>query len=167
MNHEERLHLNNLLERIDALMSAIDDLTAAVSANTQVTAQLVAQGSGSNDAAIAAAATQLDTNNAALLKLVTSSTTPPVEGIPTVIGVSPGSGPAAGGESVTIVGTNFTGATGVNFGSIAAASFTVSDDSHIVAVTEASPVTGNVDVTVANGSGTSLVSPADVYDVTP
>lgn len=167
MNHEERQHLFALQERIDALVSALDDLTAAVSENTQVTAQLVAQGSGSNnDAAIEAAATQIGVNNAALAKLVTGTTTPPVEGIPTVIGVTPTSGPAAGGQTVTIVGSNFTGATGVNFGSIPAASFTITDDSHIVAVTDPSPVTGNVDVTVTNPSGTSLVTPADVYDIT-
>ena len=36
---------------------------------------------------------------------------------PTVTGVSPTSGPTAGGTSVTITGTNFTGATAVKFGS--------------------------------------------------
>ena len=36
--------------------------------------------------------------------------------IPVVTGVSPASGPAAGGTTVTIEGTNFTGATAVKFG---------------------------------------------------
>ena len=39
---------------------------------------------------------------------------------PTVTGVSPASGPAAGGTSVTITGTGFTGATAVDFGTTAA-----------------------------------------------
>ena len=36
--------------------------------------------------------------------------------LPTVTGVSPTSGPAAGGTSVTVSGTNLTGATAVDFG---------------------------------------------------
>ena len=38
---------------------------------------------------------------------------------PTVTGVSPSSGPAAGGTSVSVSGTNLTGATAVHFGSTA------------------------------------------------
>ena len=40
---------------------------------------------------------------------------------PTLTGLSPRYGPAAGGTSVTITGTNFTGATAVTFGTKAAA----------------------------------------------
>ena len=43
----------------------------------------------------------------------------------TVTGVSPTSGPTAGGTTVTITGTGFTGATKVLFGAVAATSFTV------------------------------------------
>ena len=42
-----------------------------------------------------------------------------------VTGVSPASGPGAGGTPVTITGTNFTGATAVYFGPTKAAKFTV------------------------------------------
>ena len=38
---------------------------------------------------------------------------------PTVTGISPTSGPTAGGTSVTITGTDLTGATSVKFGSVA------------------------------------------------
>src|SRR5207244_2249764 len=57
---------------------------------------------------------------------------------PTVTSVNPISGPAAGGTSVTITGSFFT-TTGaaVTFGGTAASSFTVTDDSHISAVTPA------------------------------
>jgi spore coat protein U-like protein len=44
---------------------------------------------------------------------------------PTVTNVNPNTGPTSGGTSVTITGTNFSGATAVSFGSNAAASFTV------------------------------------------
>ena len=47
---------------------------------------------------------------------------------PTVTGLSPTSGPAAGGTLVTITGTGFTGATAVDFGTTAATSFTVVSD---------------------------------------
>ncbi len=50
----------------------------------------------------------------------------PVAAQPTVTGLSPNSGPLAGGTSVTIFGTNLAGATGVRFGTTAATSFTVS-----------------------------------------
>ncbi|MEA2315780.1 MAG: hypothetical protein QOI03_2472, partial [Solirubrobacteraceae bacterium] len=50
--------------------------------------------------------------------------TPP-ELPPAVTGISPSSGPAAGGTSVSITGTSFTGATAVRFGSAAASNFTV------------------------------------------
>ena len=45
--------------------------------------------------------------------------------IPVVTGRSPISGPTAGGTSVAITGTGFTGATAVKFGSAAASSYTV------------------------------------------
>ena len=44
---------------------------------------------------------------------------------PTITSFTPTVGPAAGGTTVTITGTNFTGATSVKFGTTAAASFTV------------------------------------------
>ena len=46
-------------------------------------------------------------------------------GAPAVTGLSPTSGPAAGGTLVTITGTGFTGATAVDFGTTAATDVTV------------------------------------------
>ena len=79
---------------------------------------------------------------------------------PTVTGLSPTNGPAAGGTQVTITGTGFTGATDVHFGTIPA-SFLVDDDTTI---TVASPAgSGIVDVTVTTPAGTSAVSNADKF----
>ncbi|HZL27849.1 MAG TPA: IPT/TIG domain-containing protein [Acidobacteriaceae bacterium] len=86
-------------------------------------------------------------------------TTPPV---PVVTGISPTSGPSAGGTSVTITGTGFTNATIVSFGSTAAASYTVNSATQIAAVSPAgSP--GAVHVTVTTSGGTSVTSTADQF----
>jgi hypothetical protein len=84
---------------------------------------------------------------------------------PTVTGVSPSAGTAAGGDTVTISGTSFTTATGVNFGGVAAASFTVNNDGSITAVTPAGNA-GTVDVTVSAVGGTSATSTADHFTYT-
>ncbi len=81
--------------------------------------------------------------------------------VPMVTGISPNSGPIAGGTVVTITGSGFTGATSVNFGAMSAASFTVNSDTLITATAPAS--TGTVDVTVTTPTGTSANSTADVF----
>ena len=81
---------------------------------------------------------------------------------PTVTVVSPGSGSTLGGSSVTITGTNFTGATAVTFGTVPAQSFTVNSATQITAT---SPVaTGTVDVTVTTPAGVSAIdAPVDWF----
>jgi len=76
--------------------------------------------------------------------------------------MSLGNGSIAGGDSVTISGANFTGATGVFFGTLAAASFAVAGDGSIVAVAPAQAV-GTIDVTVVTLSGASATGPADQF----
>lgn len=66
--------------------------------------------------------------------------------VTTIDGITPPSGPEAGGTEVTSSGHCFTGATQVFFGKVPARSFEVVDDSTIVAVAPAG--TGVVDVTV-------------------
>ena len=80
---------------------------------------------------------------------------------PIVTGVSPSSGPLAGGIQVTISGINFTGMTEVDFGSTPA-SASVKDDTTIIAVSPAHPA-GTVDVTVTVGSNTSPISESDRF----
>jgi len=54
--------------------------------------------------------------------------------VPVITKISPTSGPSAGGTTVTITGSGFTGATRVTFGSLAATSFMVVSDTEITAV---------------------------------
>ncbi|HEV3213892.1 MAG TPA: IPT/TIG domain-containing protein [Acidimicrobiales bacterium] len=87
--------------------------------------------------------------------------------VPRVTGLSVTVGAAAGGESVTISGTGFTGATGVAFGARSAASFTVVGDTSITAIVPAIQP-GPAKVSVTSPGGTSLSAPGDVitfYDV--
>ena len=84
---------------------------------------------------------------------------------PTVTAIDPTRGPTAGGTSVTITGTNFTGATAVQFGSANATSFTISSGTSISAISPANAL-GTVDVTVTGPGGTSVTSAADQFNYT-
>ena len=85
-----------------------------------------------------------------------------VAGRPTVTGVSPISGPSSGDTNATIVGTNFTGATEVDFGSTAAITFRVVNAQTVTATSPANTA-GPVDVTVTTSDGTSATNPADDF----
>jgi IPT/TIG domain len=78
---------------------------------------------------------------------------------PTVTSISPSSGPAGGGTTVTINGANFTGST-VVFGS-AAASITGNTGTQLTVISP--PGSGTVDVIVTNAGGTSTPSTADRF----
>ena len=80
---------------------------------------------------------------------------------PTVTSVSPASGPATGGTTVTVTGTGFTGATAVHVGT-ATAAFTVVSDTQLTVTTPAGTA-GTVDVTVTGPGGTSTTSTADQF----
>jgi hypothetical protein len=80
---------------------------------------------------------------------------------PAVTGVSPASGPAAGGKLVTITGTGLTGATVVDFGTTAATGVTVVSSTKITA--DSPSGSGVVDVTVITPGGTSATSSADDF----
>src|SRR4029077_8610131 len=84
---------------------------------------------------------------------------------PTVTKVSPASGPAQGGNTVTITGTSFTGATAVKFGSVAAKAFKVTSSTSITATAPADSA-GVVNVTVTTPAGTSATSLKDRYKFT-
>ena len=82
---------------------------------------------------------------------------------PTVTAVSPTSGPAGGGTSVMVTGSNLANATAVKFGSTAG---TVTADG-AGSITVTSPAgTGTQDVTVTTAGGTSATSGADQFTYT-
>jgi hypothetical protein len=75
-------------------------------------------------------------------------------GAPVVSSISPNTGPLAGGTSVTISGSNFTGATAVTFGSQPATNVMVVNANTITATTPAGTVgAANVSVTTPAGTG--------------
>jgi hypothetical protein len=101
-----------------------------------------------------------------------AGTSPPISadqfsyGPPAVTKVSPQGGPVAGGTTVTISGSGFTGVTVVEFGAVAASSYKVNSAASITAVSPSEPV-GPVDVTVKTPEGTSAVSAHDHFKFQP
>jgi IPT/TIG domain len=81
--------------------------------------------------------------------------------VPTISGISPSSGPPAGGTSVTISGTDLSGASDVEFGGTLATSFTRDSATQITANSPAGA--GTVDVTVTTPGGTSTTGAADLF----
>ncbi len=81
-------------------------------------------------------------------------------GVPVVTALATVRGPVAGGTSVVITGTDFTGAEAVKFGKIAATSYTVNSATQITAVTPAATAAGVVDVSVTTPEGTSATGGA-------
>jgi hypothetical protein len=75
-------------------------------------------------------------------------------GGPVVTDVSPRSGPTAGGTTVVITGTGFTGVTGVTFGGVNAP-FTVNSSTRITVTAPARAAPGDVFVRVVTTGGTS------------
>jgi hypothetical protein len=78
--------------------------------------------------------------------------------VPTVTGISPSTGPVAGGTAVTITGTNFAAGATVSFGGAAATNVVVVSGTQVTATTPAGSV-GAVTVTVTvNGQSGSLAN---------
>ncbi|HUU01662.1 MAG TPA: choice-of-anchor D domain-containing protein [Myxococcota bacterium] len=74
-----------------------------------------------------------------------------------VLAVDPVSGIDAGGETVTIIGSGFTGANAVKIGVLDCAAYTVIDDTHISCTTPAQPA-GDYDLTVVKGVNSKTLS---------
>jgi len=76
-------------------------------------------------------------------------------GVPTVTELDPAAGPAAGGNTVVITGTNFIGVTSVKFGTKSATSYVVNSPTQITAKAPGGVASTTVDVTVTTAGGTS------------
>ena len=82
---------------------------------------------------------------------------------PTVTAVSPLGGPLAGGTSVTVTGTNLTGATAVDFGATPGTGVVVNGGGTSLTVTAPAGAAATVNVTVTTPSGTSATGAADDF----
>ncbi len=81
---------------------------------------------------------------------------------PFITAISPAGGPLAGGTTVTLTGSGFTGATSVTFGGVSGTSITVLNDTSLTVV---SPLhaAGVVDIAVTTPQGTSTNTTADNF----
>jgi hypothetical protein len=79
----------------------------------------------------------------------------------TVTGVSSNQGPVAGGNTVTISGTDFSSGATVLFGTTAGTNVVVSPATSLTVTAPAG--TGEVNVTVTTADGTSAINSADLY----
>jgi IPT/TIG domain/FG-GAP-like repeat len=85
---------------------------------------------------------------------------------PTVTNISPAAGPIAGGTSITITGTDFTGATAVTIGGTAAATFAFVNSTTITATTPAHAA-GTASVVVTTLGGTNSANTLFTYAAAP
>lgn len=95
----------------------------------------------------------------------------PAAAAPTFVSISPSSGPAAGGTTVIITGTELTNASSVTFDGTAASSFTVDSATQITAATPAHAA-GAVSVVITATEGTAsgaftYVAPPTISGITP
>ncbi|WEK07703.1 MAG: putative Ig domain-containing protein [Candidatus Pseudomonas colombiensis] len=84
--------------------------------------------------------------------------------VPTLTAVAPATGTTAGGTSVTLTGTNLTGATAVSFGGTAATGYTINSATSITATTPAHAA-GIVNVSVTTPGGSATRTNAYTYAV--
>ncbi|MFF9776707.1 IPT/TIG domain-containing protein, partial [Streptomyces sp. NPDC013978] len=128
-----------------------------VDSSTQITAVAPARAAG---AAAVTVTTPGGTSNAADPNTFFFYAAPPLLTV-----LAPPSGPTAGGTAVTLTGSGLLAATAVQFGGVAAASFTVDSSTQITAVAPARAA-GAAAVTVTTPGGTS--NPVEyVYISTP
>ena len=97
------------------------------------------------------------------LEILFNADVQPPPGI-AALGASQGS--ISGGTPVTISGHDFSGASAVKFGTVAAASFKVDSDTQITAVSPPSSAPGAVDIAATTAAGTTTSSPADQFTYT-
>ena len=123
-----------------------------VNSTTSITVTSPAESAGTVDVTVSAAGGTSATNPP---NDQFTFTAPPA---PTVTGLSVTSGSTAGGTSVTITGTGFSGVTGVKFGTVAGTGVVVNSTTSIT-VTSPAESAGTVDVTVSAAGGTSATNP--------
>ena len=158
--HAASRHIASSIEKgfkhmADAQTKALADLDAAIlSIGNAISAEIAAlQEALSNSdqpddsGQIEASVSKLNDLAAALKASI------PQKAVPVVSTLSPTSGPAAGGTSISISGSGLTGATGVTVGGADATGVVVVNDTTVTAVTPAG--TGSAPVVVITPAGKS------------
>jgi hypothetical protein len=126
-----------------------------VNSPTSITAVAPAQAAGTVQVTVTTPNGTSATSGSSQFQYVSAS--PPV-----VSSVSPGFGPMAGGTTVLVTGTGFTGASQVIFGNVAGTSLTVLSGTQLTVVAP-SEVSGAVDVTVVTPAGASAITAGDSF----
>lgn len=130
----------------------------SVDSDTQITTTSPPpNASGAVDVTVSTASGTSATSPVDLFTYVTA------DAAPSVTGVSPASGAAAGGDNVTVTGSGFTGVTSVLFGDVPGTGLTVVSDSQLTVTSPAPDVSRTVDVVVYTGEAASAVTPADQF----
>lgn len=139
----------------EIIMATLDDKIEAIGADVKT---LLASGVKVDLTPVLAAVTGVQ--NTANAILAQDFPTPPLA--PVLTGISPNSGSVNGGETITVTGSNFTGATGVLFGLVAGTDLVVTNDTTITVTSPAQPA-ATVDVQVVDAAGTSAIVAADQF----
>jgi hypothetical protein len=124
-----------------------------VDSGTQITAVAPSEGAGSHPVTVTTPGGSSDPGAAPALYTIAA---------PAITAIVPGDGPAVGATTVTITGSGFTAATAVQFGNVAASSFTVDSPTLITAVAPAEAA-GSHPITVTAPGGTSAAGAASLY----
>jgi sugar lactone lactonase YvrE len=91
-----------------------------------------------------------------------SAPLPVVTSLPVITNVDPSGGISAGGTTVVITGSGFTGTTGVKFAGVNATSYLVDSNTQITAISPAH-ASGIVHIVATNLVGSSTIVPEDNY----
>jgi hypothetical protein len=105
---------------------------------------------------------QWESGNRWGVNLLGSDAPPPP---PSISSIVPSTGPLLGGTTVTITGTNFTGATSVTFGTVDATAFTVNSATQITATTPPQGTPGAVIVLVTVPGVTASLASGFTYTI--
>ncbi len=157
MKIEITLDLSHSLKHFlkELFMASVEDLLIE---NGKKLDSIITTLASSNNTAVMNALTGIQNSiNAVIADIVP---TPAL--IPTVTAISPANGSIAGGETITVTGTNFTGATGVMFGLVAGTNLVVQNDTSLTVISPAQPA-ATVDVQVVDSAGTSAANASDQY----
>lgn len=137
----------------DIFMASVEDLLIAQ--GKKIDAIIATLASSSNTQILSAITGVQNSVNAVIADIVPTPALAPI-----VTAISPTTGSVNGGEAFTITGSNFTGATGVQFGLVAGTNLSVANDTSLTVTSPAQPA-GVIDVVVVDAAGSSVIVPAD------